>query len=186
MKVTQKFTAGGLAAMAAFYAAPLRAADAHGGEAGGKSLPQLDPAHFPEQIFWLAVTFALLYVLMRYVALPGVQKTQDKRAETIASELAAAEAANTAAKDLMAQYEKALADARTLAQASVSETSLKAAQEAAARHAEQQKVLAARLAEAEAKIHAARDEAVRDIKSTASSLAEAIVGKVLGLKQAKG
>ena len=33
-------------------------------EGGGAGLPQLDPSNFATQIFWLAVTFIALYLLI--------------------------------------------------------------------------------------------------------------------------
>ena len=175
---TTSFACGTLVgALAAFLAWAEESA-----EAAQEGLPQLNPAHFPEQLFWLAVTFALLYVCMRYIALPNVQRTQDTRAQKIAGDLAAAQASNEDAKNMMVKYEKALADARAQARATVGEIAAKAAQESAAKQAAQRQQLAKRLAEAEAKIAEARDAAVKDIKGTASSLADAIFEKVTGGK----
>jgi len=148
-------------------------------------LPQLDPSHFPSQLFWLALSFAVLYALMAFVALPAVQRTQEQRAETIERELAAAQAANEAARATMAQYDKALADARAAAQATVSGMAAQAARESAAKQAAQQQQLAKRLAEAEAKITATRDAAVRDVKNAAADLAGAIVAKVTATRSGR-
>jgi F-type H+-transporting ATPase subunit b len=151
-------------------------------EEASQGLPQLNPAHFPEQLFWLAVTFALLYVMMRYVALNAVKRTQDTRADVIAADLAAAQAANDEAKALMTKYEKALADARARAQATVNEFARQAAQQASQKQANQRVELVKHLTEAEARIHAARDAALKDIKGTAANLAAAIIEKVTGDK----
>ncbi|MFY9288579.1 MAG: F0F1 ATP synthase subunit B' [Alphaproteobacteria bacterium] len=159
-------------------AAPAMASE--GGSEGG--LPQLDMSLFPEQIFWLTITFGLLYLLMHFVALPGVKKTQDNRHSTIASELAAAQEANEAAKAMVAQYEKALADARANAQATVSEITTAAAKQAAEKQAKQQQELVKRLHEAEAKIMATRDAALTEVKAAAQDLAQVIVEKVSGTK----
>lgn len=178
MTLTRKY-AGVLPAVgAALYALPLMAAES--GEKTG--LPQLDTTLFPEQLFWFAVTFILLYVLMAFVALPGVSRAQNKRQETISSELAAAIAANEAAKMMIAHYEKALADARAKAQATVSAITAQAAKESAEKQAKQQQELAKRLHEAEAKIAAMRDAALKDVKGTATELANAIVEKITGLR----
>jgi len=168
-----------LATGAVFRALPALAAEAP--DQGG-GLPQFDTALFPEQLFWLAISFALLYGLMAYIALPTVRRTQDKRSDVISAELAAAQKANDEAKAMMAQYEKALIDARAEAQATVNEISTQAAKEAAARQTVQQQTLAKRLSEAGAQIATARDSAVKEVRATALGLAEMIVEKVMGLK----
>lgn len=178
MTVLRKLGVYGLAAGVAFYALPLWAAEA-GEEAG---LPQLDTSLFPEQLFWLAVSFAILYALMAFVALPGVKRTQDNRHHVISSELSAATAANEAAREMVAKYEGALAEARTKAQATVSEIAAQAAKESAARQAAQQQELNKRLQDAEASIKSVRDAALKDIKGIAAELAHGIVERVTGMK----
>jgi F-type H+-transporting ATPase subunit b len=116
------------------------------------------------------------------VALPNVQRTQAKRHETVASDLASANAANEAAKTMIAQYEKALAEARSKAQTMVTDMATKAAKEAAAQQVEQQEILNKRLAEAESKIAAARDAALIEARAQAESLALLIAEKVTGAR----
>jgi F-type H+-transporting ATPase subunit b len=162
----------------------LAAAEAGGAEEGG--LPQLRTELYPEQLFWLVLSFGALYALMAFVALPGVKATQDKRHSIIETELAAATAASEAAKAMVTQYEKALADARAKAQSTVSEISAQAAKESAVQQVAQQQELAKRLHEAESKIRASRDAAIKDIKGSAAELAQGIVEKVAGIKMQVG
>jgi F-type H+-transporting ATPase subunit b len=143
-------------------------------------LPQLNTAMFPEQLFWLALSFGLLYVLMSRVALPKISATQDTRRAAMAADLAAAQTANDNARTMMAQYEKALADARIQAQATISEITASAAKESASKQATQQQAIAMRLSEAEAKINASRDAAIKGVKDEAANLAKSIVERVSG------
>ena len=55
----------GLAAVATVAALPSWAAT----DGGGGGLPQLDVSTFPTQVFWLFVSFALLYFVMSKVAI---------------------------------------------------------------------------------------------------------------------
>ncbi|MDX2027027.1 MAG: F0F1 ATP synthase subunit B' [Alphaproteobacteria bacterium] len=147
-----------------------------------EGLPQFDAEMFAGQLFWLAVTFGLLYVLMAYVALPRIARVQDKRQSTISGDLASAAAASEAAKSTIAQYEKALADARLNAQAAVGDIVAQAAKESMQQQAAQQKELAKRLQEANARITKARDAAIGDVQGTAAELAGAIIEKITGTK----
>ena len=161
---------------AALYALPALADEPKAG------LPQLDPAYVPAQLFWLAISFGLLYLLMAFVALPRVRKTQDSRKQGIASELAAAAAANEQAKAMVVQYEKALTEARARAEAQVSAIKTRVAEESAAQQAVQHSHLTRRLHAAESKIAAARNAALGNIQGVAADLAGAIVEKIAGLK----
>ena len=183
MSLQRKLLKLSLAASAFFYALPLCAsevAESGGSEEGG--LPQLDTSLFPEQLFWLAVSFAVLYFLMSRFALPGVKKTQDKRQEVLSTELSAASYANDQARTMVMQYERALSEARAKAQATISDMTARAAAESAARQAAQQQDLGKRLQDAEAKIRTVRDEALSEVKGAAVELAHGIVEKISGMK----
>src|SRR3546814_14500739 len=81
------------------------------GEAGG--LPQLDPATFATQLFWGAVAFVALYLLMSRVALPRVAAVIEERGGRIGEDLDKAAQFNREAEEARAQYAKATADPRT-------------------------------------------------------------------------
>ncbi len=179
MRLTQKIFAFLTVTAATLYALPSFAAEGSEDKAG---LPQLDTSLFPEQLFWLAVSFGLLYFLMSVVALPGVKRTQVSRQKVMDTELAAASSANEAARAMLASYEKALSDARAKAHATVSAIKLEAAKESAEHQAVQHKELTKRLHEAEAKISASRDAALKDIQGAVSDLANGIVEKMTGIK----
>lgn len=157
------------------FSLPVRA------EEGG--LPQLNTALYPEQLFWLAISFAVLYVLMSSVALPRVAKTQENRKNVIASELEAARLANDAANATVASVDKSLTEARAKAQAHVNEMMFEVANEAATRHAAQEKEISRRLHSAEAEIAVTRDAALASIRASAADLATAVVDKIIGSRQ---
>src|SRR4051794_40148643 len=81
--------------------------------AGGKSaMPQLDPSTYAPQLFWLLITFVLLYVLMKWLALPRVGKAIEARRERLDGDLARAAALKEQAETVLAEYERSLAPAR--------------------------------------------------------------------------
>ena len=79
---------GTTAAIAGLLASPVLAAT--GGEGGG-GLPQLDADTYPTQIFWLVVTFVILYLIMSKVALPRIAEVLEERQERIADDIETAE-----------------------------------------------------------------------------------------------
>jgi F-type H+-transporting ATPase subunit b len=163
-------------------ASPVFAAEDAAEAAGKGGLPQFDVSYFPGQLFWLAISFAILYALMTFVALPKVKITQDRRHETLATELAAAAAANDKAKSIISQYEKALADARSQAQSSVSDIIAKAAKISAERQATQQQGMNKKLRDTEDKIAAARDAALGNAHVAAADIAGGMIEKIVGVK----
>lgn len=151
-------------------------------EAHGEShaFPPFEAQHFPSQLFWLALTFILLYVLMARIALPRIGGILESRSKRISSDLAAAqrfkeqsEAANTA-------YQKSLADARARAQAIANETREKQAAEAEATNKKIEVQLHDKLAAAERSIAATRSAAMSNVSGIAAATATAIVERLIG------
>ena len=162
-------------------AAPVVAApEVH--EVAKTGLPQLDPSLYPSQVFWLIISFAVLYLLMSRVALPAVQKTQANRHRVVQTDLDAATKASEQAKAMQATYEKALVDARAQAQVTIGDIAAAAAKESAAQQATKQQELNQRITAAEAKIAAAGQAAMKDVQVAAHDLASVIVEKISGLR----
>lgn len=164
-------------------AAALLASPAMAEEGAAKAgLPQLDVSLFPEQLFWLAVTFTVLYVMMRFVALPGVEKVQTKRQDVLDDELSAAKSASERSKAMAAETDRALAEARSKANATIVDIKTKAAAAASEQQAAQSRQLNQKMRDAEAAIATARDAALKDIEGAANDLASAVVDQVTGSK----
>ncbi len=160
----------------------LLADSARAEEAAKAGLPQFDPTVIPGQLFWLALSFGLLYALMAWVALPAIRKTQERRGVVVRGDLDAAAAANAKAKATQAEYEKALIEARIKAQAAVSGLAEAAEKESVAQQTARQRELNRRIAAAEVQIAVARHAALKDVDAAAVELADVIADRVAGLK----
>ena len=143
-------------------------------------MPQLDPAGFLPQLFWLAVTFLVLYLLMKRFAVPQVGRAIDARRQLLDSDLGRAGALKAEAETLLAGYERALATARADAQARLRETAERMAAEAAERQRGLAATLAEQVAVAERRIAAARDDALGDIRGIAVDVGRNVVEKLTG------
>jgi F-type H+-transporting ATPase subunit b len=143
-------------------------------------MPQLDPAFFVPQLFWLAVSFVALYVLMKWVAIPRVARALDARQGQRDSDLARASELKAQAEAVLADYRKALATARAEAQATLRQTGERLAAEAA----ERQRALAGDLAQqiegAEQRIAALKEQALAEVRSIAAEVGQAVVEKLIG------
>jgi F-type H+-transporting ATPase subunit b len=143
-------------------------------------MPQLDPTSYASQIFWLVVTFAVLYVLMWKVALPRVSTLLRERQERIDDDLEKASRVKAEAEQVLRSYEEAIAAGRVRAQAALREAAERVAKEAA----DAQAAAAARLdretEEAERRIEAAKREALAGVRQVAGEAARAAAAKLIG------
>ena len=144
------------------------------------AFPPFDRETFASQLFWLAITFALLYLLMARFALPRVGSIIAARHSKIESDLAAAAQLKSNAEAAMEAYEKALAEARGRAQTIGGETRAKLNAEAEEARKKLEAELNAKLAEAEKTIGDTKAGAMRNVRGIAAEAAAAIVAKLTG------
>jgi F-type H+-transporting ATPase subunit b len=143
-------------------------------------MPQLDYTTFPSQLFWLLVTFAVLYALMRWLALPRLGRVIDNRRQRLEADLARAAELKTQAETVLADYQKALAAARDEAQATLRQTAERLAAEAAERQRVLAEALAQQIAAAERRVAEAKEEALGEIRAIAVEIGGAVVEKLTG------
>lgn len=160
-------------------ASALAANDGHDPQGG---LPQLDVHSYPTQIFWLIVTFVVLYLIMSKVALPRIAEVLEERQERIADDIETAERLRSEAAAVQAEYEKALAEARGKAQALFRETGEAIAKEHADADAEAAKKMARKTKTAETRIAKQRSEALESLRAVASETAAAATAKLIGVE----
>lgn len=140
-------------------------------------MPQLDPAFFPTQIFWLAVSFILLYIIMARFALPQIAEVLDRRHTRIEGDLESARNAQAEAEQVEREYQQVLEKAHREAQKTIEEQK----QKMAAHIAERQKKFSADIAKktliAEEKISKVRNEIMSELPVISAELIVTSFGK---------
>lgn len=159
-------------------------ATADGGHGGG-GLPQLKPESFPGQLFWLAVTFTLLYVLLSAVALPRLAKVMADRKQRIRNDLDEAAKAQAQAEAAGKAFESSLNDARTRARKMGDEARLAVQAQIDAKTRTETDRLAADVARAEQRIQAMRTQALSNVRGIAVDAAQSLVEKLGGASDAQ-
>ncbi len=147
-------------------------------ELGG--LPQLNPQHFTPQLFWLAVTFIALLFIMSKIALPRVGEVLEERRDRIKRDLDAASRLKDDTDKALADYEKALADARANASGIAKKTRAELAAETEAERHRVDDQIAVKLKEADSRIAATKTKALSAIGDIATDTARAVVEKLIG------
>jgi len=168
-----------LLAVAAFALLPVDPGMAADVQKAG--MPQFDLSRFPSQIFWLGVTFLVLYLVMSRIALPRIGEVLEARANRIGGDLDRASALKAEADQIKAAYEKALGESRAKAQEVGRSTEAALARDSAARQAELGNELAGRIRDAEGRIAAAKASAMGNLAGVAAEVATLAVQRVAGI-----
>ncbi|MCV6825440.1 MULTISPECIES: F0F1 ATP synthase subunit B' [Halocynthiibacter] len=158
--------------------------DLHEAEAAA-GMPQLDFSSFPNQIFWLAVTLVVIYLVLSKVALPRIAAVLAERQGTITNDIAAAEELKQKAAEAEEAYKKALADARAEAQTIVAQAKADIQADLDKAMAKADAEIAAQSAESEKAIAAIREGAMDSVKKVAKDAAKEIVAAMGGKADAK-
>lgn len=142
-------------------------------------ISQID-ATFASQLFWLAITFGLIFLVIGLGMVPKISGTVEARDRRISDDLQAAELARAAADQTEEAYrlrtEQNRAEALKVTNAAKAASALEAERRLKAADAE----LGERVANAEARVRSATDAALADIDNVAAEAAQEMVAKLSG------
>ncbi len=169
-------------------AGPHDAAETHGemvGAAdhgpGAGTFPAFDATMFASHLFWLAIAFGVLYLVVKRVVMPRVGGIVEDRNSRIANDVGEATRLSRETDEMVSAYETELSEARHRAYgiAQARRDELKAEQ--ARRQAETEAALANRILQAEVEIGRRRDAALADVDAIAAEATKAIVSRLAGV-----
>jgi F-type H+-transporting ATPase subunit b len=143
-------------------------------------MPQFDPTFFSTQLFWLAVTFVAFYVLLSNLALPKIGGVLEERQRKIDDNLNKAAQLKAEAEAAIVLYESALASSRTQAQKILRDSTEALTKQAEARQKELGERLSAQIKAGEARIHAAKDQALAHVRDISAEVAKTAVSRLTG------
>ena len=154
-------------------------AEAHG------AFPPFDPATFPSQLLWLAITFGLFYLFLKKVVMPRLGSIIDVRSDRITQDLDQAARLKGEADAAVAAYEQELTEAKAKANAIGQQANDAAKAEAEAARKKVEAALDKKLGEAEASIASIKANAMKEVGTIAEDTASAIVDALVGGKTSK-
>jgi len=153
----------------------------HGGGGQESLFPPFDFSDFPSHLFWIAISFGLLYFFVNRLIVPQVGGTIEDRRDRVASDLGEASRLSRETDEVIAVYEQELAEARQKAYAIAQKRRDEIKAEQDRQQADTEEALNKRIAEAEAQIAKRRDSALADVDAIATDAARAIVEQLSGL-----
>lgn len=154
--------------------------EAHGGEEHSDVFPPFDTSTFGPQLFWLAISFGILYLLMSRVALPRIGEILEVRRDRIEGDIAEADRLRHQTDEAITAYEEELASARQKAHGLAEETREKIKSDLAARRADVEGELTEKVTAAEARIQQTKSAALANVDEIAAETAVALVSQISG------
>jgi F-type H+-transporting ATPase subunit b len=149
-------------------------------------VPQFDPQFFATQLFWLVITFVLLYVVMAKLVLPRIADVLEDRRRRVDDNLERAQELKEEAVAVEAAYEKEVAEARLKAQTLLREATESFATEAARRNEEFAAELTEKTRVMESRIDTAREKALAGIRAVAVEVAVDATRRLAGVVVKQG
>ncbi len=146
----------------------------------GAGFPPFKTETYPSQLFWLAICFVVLLVVIWRVAGPRIQSVIEARRGRIEGDIEAASMHKSEAEAALAAYEAALASARSRAHAEAEENRKRIEAEIENAKAGAEAEFRDAAAKAEAAIAASRAEAATHVAQAAQDAAAAIVARLIG------
>ena len=143
-------------------------------------LPQLDATWYPAQLFWLVVTFGLLFLFFWRVTLPMIEGILRERRNRIEGDLGIAEKMRQQAADALAGYETEMANARSRAQQILAQNRKTVGGSLDDLKSRAEAEMQATMKKAEERVSAERSRAMASLRPAAAEAAADIVGRLIG------
>jgi F-type H+-transporting ATPase subunit b len=143
-------------------------------------MPQLDIQMFSTQIFWLAITFCPLLLIIWRIAVPRISNSLEARQKRNEDNLEKASSFRKEAEIADQTYEESLLKAKMAAMMTISETQKKLEEEIALRELETSLRLNELIIESEDRIQSAVNLALEDIHKVGEDVTGIVTKTLLG------
>lgn len=156
-------------------------ADAAASKASSEGLPQFDITTFPSQMFWLFVSFIILYIFFSKKTLPQLSSVMERRRNLIESELQTAENKRRETEKLKNNYDASIRESVAKAKETIAkakQNALDASEKAAAdfqAKSEKESLMTT------VKANEAKQEALHDLHTISAEVAAVAVEKITGI-----
>jgi len=143
-----------------------------------EGMPQFNAKSFNSQLFWLILTFAILYLIISYVILPRIRENIRLRKNKIANDLERAESIKKEIDYMVSQSNIKFEEAKAQVQKIIKDALLKSNKEYENQIEAIKKQISNKQKETEAKISEYKNNIEKDINKSAVSLSAVILNKL--------
>ena len=152
--------------------------EAFAAESGG--MPQLNPEFWVSQIFWLTLTFGILYVVLSKLILPKISNNLESRKSQILENIEAAEKQREDSETKLEEYEKIISKSKLEAKNIFSQSREKVLKDISAKREVLDKQIDEEISKAELEISNLRESAPDKINMIAIETSSELIQKLIG------
>ena len=152
--------------------------EAFAAESGG--MPQLNPEFWVSQIFWLILTFGILYVVLSKLILPKISNNLESRKSQILENIEAAEKQREDSETKLEEYEKIISKSKLEAKNIFSQSREKVLKDISAKREVLDKQIDEEISKAEQEINNLRESAPDKINMIAIETSSELIQKLIG------
>ena len=152
--------------------------EAFAAESGG--MPQLNPEFWVSQIFWLTLTFGILYVVLSKLILPKISNNLESRKSQILENIEAAEKQREDSEAKLEEYEKIISKSKLEAKNIFSQSREKVLKDISAKREVLDKQIDEEISKAELEISNLRESAPDKINMIAIETSSELIQKLIG------
>ena len=152
--------------------------EAFAAESGG--MPQLNPEFWISQIFWLTITFGILYVVLSKLILPKISANLELRKSQISDNIEAADKQREESESKLKEYDEIISKSKTEAKSIFSEAREKALKDINRKREVLDKQIDEEVKKVEEEIYALRIKAPTKINKIAIDTSSELIQKLIG------
>jgi len=154
--------------------------EAFAAESGG--MPQLNPEFWISQIFWLTITFGILYVLLSKLILPKISANLEIRKSQILENIEAAEKQREESELKITEYEKIVQNSKKEAKNYFKQAREKVLKDIGLKKESLDKELNKEVQKTEAEIQELRERAPEKINKIAVETSRDLIQQLIGVE----
>ena len=152
--------------------------EAFAAESGG--MPQLNPEFWISQIFWLTLTFGILYIVLSKLILPKISDNLESRKSQILENIEAAEKQRQNSEEKLKEYEEIVSKSKMEAKNIFNQAREKALKDISAKKDVLDKQIDDEIAKAEQEIKELQKSAPDKINKIAIETSSELIQKLIG------
>jgi F-type H+-transporting ATPase subunit b len=143
-------------------------------------MPQLNPEFWISQIFWLTLTFGILYLVLSKLILPKISDNLESRKSQILENIEAAEKQREDSEAKLEEYEEIISKSKLEAKNIFSQSREKVLKDIGAKREVLDKQIDEEISKAEQEINNLRESAPDKIKMIAIETSSELIQKLIG------